>query len=90
MEEAITRIVCGVSQGDLPIDFTWYKDEKQLIKDDPWTSNIEISTLDNYSSILRFISLRADHSGIYTCFASNPASQTHYSAKLEVQGKEQK
>jgi len=84
--------LCGLSQGDLPIDFTWYKDEKQLTKDDPWTSNIEISTLDPYSSIIRFNLLSAEMAGTYSCFASSPTSQTHahYSAKLDVQGKEQK
>lgn len=87
-ENMMTRLVCGVSQGDLPIQFTWYKDDKELRKDDPWTNHIEISTLDPYSTLLRFSSLSADHAGTYICLASNRASQTYFSAKLEVQGKE--
>jgi hypothetical protein len=86
-EKMMTRLVCGVSQGDLPIEFSWFKDGKRLSKDDPWTNNIEISTLDPFSTLLRFSSLSASLSGIYTCQASNPASRTHFSAKLRIQGK---
>jgi len=86
-EKMMTRLVCGVSQGDLPIEFSWFKDGKQLSKDDPWTNNIEISTLDPFSTLLRFSSLSSSHAGLYTCQASNPASRVHLSAKLVVQGK---
>jgi len=86
-EGIMTRLVCGVSQGDLPIEFTWSKDGKRISKDDPWTDNIEISTLDPFSTLLRFSSLSASHAGIYTCLATNPASQTQFSARLVVQGK---
>ncbi|ODN01704.1 Down syndrome cell adhesion molecule-like protein Dscam2 [Orchesella cincta] len=86
-ETMMTRVICGVSQGDLPINFTWYKDEKRLANDDPWENNIVISPLDSYSTLLRFSSLSAEQVGTYTCLASNPASQTYFSAKLEVQGK---
>ncbi|XP_035704830.1 Down syndrome cell adhesion molecule-like protein Dscam2 isoform X2 [Folsomia candida] len=81
-EKMMTRLVCGVSQGDLPITFVWFKDG---VPQTTSRNNIEISTLDSFSTILRFSSLSELNSGTYTCLATNLVSQTHYSAKLLVQ-----
>lgn len=88
----MTRLVCGVSQGDLPLEFSWYFDRKKIdkLELEPWTNNIEISTLDSFSTLLRFSSLSLSNSGFYTCLVKNAASQSHYSAKLLVQGKSNK
>lgn len=78
-----TRTVCGVSKGDQPMSFKWLKDG------DPLSSMLgaNVSTLDQYSSLLNIPSLSAAHSGDYTCVASNPAAEVKFTASLQVKGK---
>ncbi|XP_062708654.1 cell adhesion molecule Dscam2 isoform X5 [Aedes albopictus] len=75
-----TRTVCGVSKGDQPMSFKWLKDG------DPLSSMLgaNVSTLDQYSSLLNIPSLSAAHSGDYTCVASNPAAEVKFTASLQV------
>ena len=82
----MTRVLCGVSQGDLPISIHWLKDGHP-VKNNGHKDTIQMSSLDPYSSILKFPSLSTRNSGMYTCAVSNPASKAYYSAKLVVQGK---
>lgn len=86
-EGGITRLVCGVSQGDLPLAFKWFKDGKRISKDEPWTNNIEISTLDAFSTLLRFSALSSNHTGDYICEARNSFAVAYFKSRLVVQGK---
>ncbi len=80
----MTRLVCGVSEGDLPLEFKWLKNGRVLSQQ--WTNDIEISNLDSFSTMLRFSSLSEKESGIYTCKINNSFSESEFSAKLSVQG----
>ncbi|XP_037907258.1 Down syndrome cell adhesion molecule-like protein Dscam2 isoform X6 [Hermetia illucens] len=75
-----TRTVCGVSRGDPPLTLRWLKDGEPM----PAHLGANVTLLDPYSSLLSIPSLSATHSGDYTCVASNPASETKYTASLQV------
>lgn len=81
-ENMRTRTVCGVSQGDLPLRLTWLKDGESLLP----SLAINISNLDQYTSILSITSLSQIHSGNYTCVASNQADEVKFTAMLQVKG----
>lgn len=78
-----TRTVCGVSKGDAPLSLKWLKDGEPLSS----LLGANVSTLDQYSSLLNIPSLSAAHSGDYTCVASNPAAEVKFTASLQVKGK---
>lgn len=77
-----TRTVCGVSRGDPPISLRWLKDGEPLSS----MLGANVSSLDQYSSLLSIPSLTALHTGDYTCVASNPAAEVKYTATLKVKG----
>lgn len=84
-EGSRTRVVCGISRGDPPLEISWLKDGTPIAG--KIASGVNISTLDPYSSLLSISSLTASHSGEYTCVAVNPAAHVRYSSKLQVKGK---
>ena len=53
-------------------------------KFDPNT--VQITTIDPFSSLLTISSLEDQHTGNYTCVATNPAGHAHYTASLTVKG----
>uniref|UniRef100_A0A182TBL3 Ig-like domain-containing protein n=1 Tax=Anopheles maculatus TaxID=74869 RepID=A0A182TBL3_9DIPT len=75
-----TRTVCGVSKGDPPLTLKWLKDGDPLLST---LLGANVSTLDQYSSLLNIPSLSAAHSGDYTCVASNPAAEVKFTASLQ-------
>lgn len=77
-----TRTICGVSKGDAPLTLRWLKDGDQL----PSILGANVSSIDQYSSLLSIPSLSAKHSGDYTCVASNQAAEFKYTASLQVKG----
>lgn len=77
-----TRTVCGVSSGDAPLSLRWLKDGEPL----PSLLGANVTSLDQYSSLLSIPSLSATHSGDYTCVATNPASEVKFTAALQVKG----
>lgn len=77
-----TRMVCGVSRGDPPLQIHWLKDGHKLAAH----LAVNVSALDPYSSLLSISSLTEAHSGEYTCVASNPAARVRYTSKLQVKG----
>lgn len=81
-ENMRTRTVCGVSQGDLPLRLTWLKDGDNVLS----SLGVNISNLDQYTSILSITSLSQVHSGNYTCVASNQADEVKFTAMLQVKG----
>lgn len=76
------QIVCTVNDGDLPVEITWFLNEK------PITDLFDISTspLGRRSSALTIESVQYEHVGNFTCKAHNKAGKTEYSAPLQVNG----
>lgn len=75
------QVTCAVSSGDMPVYFSWKKD------DAPISISLQITEKkDEFFSLLVFKDITARHSGRYTCFASNSAAKVNYTAELLVRG----
>ena len=48
--------------------------------------NVQITTIDAFSSLLTISSLGDEHTGNYTCVATNPAGSAQFTASLTVKG----
>ncbi|GAB6020910.1 hypothetical protein CHUAL_003555 [Chamberlinius hualienensis] len=77
-EGTFVRVTCVAGRGDLPLNFSWKKDENALPVD------VTVRQIDDYSSVLSIDSVLLKHSGVYTCIASNKASTTAHSSTLRV------
>ncbi|XP_022236304.1 Down syndrome cell adhesion molecule-like protein Dscam2 [Limulus polyphemus] len=71
-----------VSTGDVPISIQWTKDGELL---NPTSLQITVKSFNQYASTLFFEKLRQQHSGNYTCTASNPFATDSRTAELTVQ-----
>lgn len=77
-----TQATCFVQEGDLPIAIHWERNGITVKA----TSNIRITKVDDLTTILVIDKASTDHSGNYTCVASNAAKAVAASATLVVQG----
>lgn len=75
------QVSCSVSSGDMPIYFSWFKDDSPI----PMSLQI-IEKKDEFFSQLIFKDITSRHSGKYTCFATNSAAKVNYTAELLVKG----
>ena len=75
-----TRLLSGLARGDLPVTFTWLKDGR------PFSGDLQVTNVDDFSSLLTFANLRSHHSGNYTCLAENVAGKATYTAEITVKG----
>jgi len=74
-----SQVSCTISSGDMPIDIKWEKDGRVF---EPAT---DVQVQNNvFSSNILFFSLKAVHSGTYTCIAINAADATNFTAQLIV------
>lgn len=76
------QATCLVQEGDQPIEITWKKDGKVIVSN-PFLS---ISNIDPYTSILVVKNASGNHTGNYTCIASNMVRESKQSASLIVRG----
>ncbi|XP_012543882.3 cell adhesion molecule Dscam2 isoform X1 [Bombyx mori] len=73
------QVSCSVTSGDMPVHFTWLKDNG------PIPSNLQVEERGaEFFSNLVFKEVSARHSGLYTCVASNTAAKVNYTAELVV------
>lgn len=77
------RISCVVTEGDLPINFSWLKDSDKI----PSDLDITIRQDDHFSSSITFPSITPSHSGNYSCIAENSAATVNHTAAFIVNGK---
>ncbi|KAF2905043.1 hypothetical protein ILUMI_01126, partial [Ignelater luminosus] len=71
---------CTITKGDLPMKINWYLNGKPVnVQEGIFTSYVgkRVSTL-------AIDSVRAEHSGEYTCSATNSAGSTNFTAYLNV------
>ena len=79
------QLLCGLARGDPPIRFAWLKD-RLPVTSQTGSDVISVLEVDEYSSLLIIKSLRASHSGNYTCAAQNAAGRDERTATLTVKG----
>lgn len=75
-------VQCTISSGDLPISFSWLLNGEPL----PDYLGINVGSFGKKMSILNIDSTSAEHTGNYTCLASNRAGFSTYTATLNVKG----
>ncbi|GAB6020998.1 Down syndrome cell adhesion molecule-like protein 1 [Chamberlinius hualienensis] len=82
-EGSPARVVCGLQEGDAPIQFSWLHDDQPIANG----GSITVFNADGLSSILSISSLRASsHAGTFTCIARNGAGVDRHKAVLRVNG----
>ncbi|MPC61407.1 Down syndrome cell adhesion molecule-like protein Dscam2 [Portunus trituberculatus] len=74
------RATCLVQEGDQPVRYAWTKDARPLDA----RLGVRTSQLDAFTSILVIERAAAEHSGNYTCTASNAAAASATTARLTV------
>ena len=82
LEGMRAQSACFVQDGDKPVKLSWLKDGKPLEQD----GSIHVSLINEFTSLLIIEHARADHSGNYSCVATNVARQVRTTATLSVSG----
>lgn len=75
-------VQCTVTKGDLPLKIRWYLNGK-LMKN---SEGIVITYPTKRVSSLTIDSVEAEHTGNYTCSASNPGASINFTTALHVNG----
>ncbi|KAG5890611.1 hypothetical protein JTB14_005121 [Gonioctena quinquepunctata] len=73
-------LTCTVHKGDSPMNITWSHNNKSITYND----GILITNVGKKISTISIDSVRAEHSGTYTCTVQNFAGKSSYSAVLLV------
>ncbi|GIY15759.1 titin [Caerostris darwini] len=73
-------VICTVTIGNPPFEFTWFKDEAKVIE----TRGISLRKIDEFTSNLVISKVEAESNGNYTCKVSNSAGFDQKSAVLLV------
>lgn len=73
---------CAVMKGDSPIAISWQFNNTDIVSND----GIMISMRGRRISDMTIEAVRAEHSGAYTCVASNAAGLVNHTAYLHVNG----
>lgn len=75
-------ITCTVPEGDLPIDISWFLNDKSINE----YSGITTVKAGKRNQVLNIETVAAEHSGNFTCVANNKAGSVRYTADLFVNG----
>lgn len=75
-------ITCTVPEGDLPLDISWYLNNKSIVE----YAGITSAKFGKRNLVLNIESVTAAHSGNYTCQANNKAGTADYTTDLKVYG----
>nr|XP_040568004.1 Down syndrome cell adhesion molecule-like protein Dscam2 isoform X1 [Lepeophtheirus salmonis] len=74
-------MLCSITDGDLPISLTWYRNSEPL---SDGGDGISLTQIGDYESVLRIDDLKPQHNANFTCVAKNSAGITQYSQYLRV------
>lgn len=78
------QILCTLLSGDDPVTLYWLKDKISMNTDS--LDGTTINNVGSRTSMLAIPSVEQQHSGEYTCVASNRAGQANHSVTLNVLG----
>lgn len=73
---------CTITKGDIPVDINWFLNGKSIEN----RNEIFVTKLGKRVSSLRIDAISAEHSGEYTCRATNMAGSVNYTTNLAVNG----
>lgn len=89
-------LMCQVLDGEPPVHIKWFKDNQELTGElttsigqqaNNMQPPIELLASDELGSSLLFRRVLQQHSGNYTCLATNQHGSTSYSSSMSVKGK---
>ena len=80
------QLNCHVSKGDRPLNISWSFKGAPLEGSSGSGGALEVVRMGDRSSILTITSAGAEHSGSYTCTASNRAGSASLQAPVHVNG----
>lgn len=75
-------MVCTAHKGDHPVYIDWFLNGKPIEE----ISGVSLIDLGKQGSVLTIPSVGAEHSGKYTCKATNWAGSAYYASQLSVNG----
>lgn len=75
-------VQCSINSGDVPVRFSWIFNGKPIDE----TAGYNIGKFGKKASVLSIDAVSEQHSGNYTCLASNNAGIASYMAELIVKG----
>ena len=75
-------LTCTVNKGDFPITIEWFLNGKPA----DTVAGVSVKNLGKKVGYLNVDSLYAEHSGKYTCRATNWAGSAYFTAELSVNG----
>ncbi|KAK6620957.1 hypothetical protein RUM43_011256 [Polyplax serrata] len=78
-----TQVTCLISEGDLPLFIDWTFQESEVAS----LNGVTSTNLGKRMSVLLIEQAQYEHTGNYTCRASNSAGVSNYTATLYVNGK---
>lgn len=93
-----TQVTCMIEKGDPPFTITWLKNGDQIGNSGSPTfasgssrgiqsPGLKVTSLDAHSSTILIETVRATHTGNYTCVARNSVAEVSWTAELVVSGK---
>lgn len=81
-------LMCQILDGESPIQIKWFKDNQELNELSKLEEQIvELLGQDELGSSLLFRHVQPQHSGNYTCIATNHFGSSSYSSIMSVKGK---
>lgn len=75
-------VTCSVFEGDMPLNITWFLNDSPV----ETYSNINSAKFGKRNLVLSIESVSAEHTGNYSCQASNRAGTVKYTTDLQVYG----
>ena len=78
------RVICAVTEGDLPLEVEWWKGGHRIPR---ISKGIQVRRIDEYTSLLAISFLETTHAGNYSCVAKNSVATFTRSATLTIRGK---
>lgn len=81
-------MLCSVTDGDLPIDLRWFRDDEEVADGGGAgrAGGLSVSRIGTFESVLRIDHLRPEHNANFTCRATNEAGEASHSQMLTVKG----
>lgn len=74
-------VQCAVTTGDVPLNITWQHPGEVVQR-----PKVTVTKMGDRAAMLVIDVLTADHSGNYTCVATNMAASSSYTAQLHING----
>ena len=81
------RVICTVTEGDLPLEVEWWKDGLKIEEAFGKFQGVQVRRIDEYTSLLAISFLETTHAGNYSCVAKNSVASFARSATLTIRGK---